>query len=216
MAVFFVLGYMLSFSSLSIRLENKLKISTPSERTEFYQKTLEIHKRVDGQVLDNSKIIIGDSLTHGFLTNEFVNFGIASDTTKGVLNRIEDYKSLKKAFKIILFIGINDLGSVDDNQIIENFEKIFEKVPIDKLIVVSLLPVTKQYELGGKKITNERIKKFNKKLQTLCRQKGIKYLDINSQFSDKSGYLIESFELGDGIHLNMSGYKVLSKAFNNL
>lgn len=213
--VLFGCGYLFSYSNINTKLHNNFA-PAPSERTEFYQRTLAIHKRIDAQVPNNSKIIIGDSLTQGFLANEFVNFGIGSDTTQGVLNRIEEYESVKTASEIILLIGINDLGISEDDEILGRFEEIFNKIPDDKLIVLSLLPVTQEYEFRNKNITNDRIREVNKKLAILCQQKNIKFIDIHSLFVNKSGYLDESYQVGDGIHLNMNGYKVLSKAINTI
>lgn len=208
-------GYTLHDSKVDKALRYKLGISA-TELTPYYYELLAIQERQDLQVTPGSTIMIGDSITQGLIYPRFVNYGIGSDTTYGVLNRIEKYKSLNEAKNIILMIGVNDLKRRSDAEILQNYHKILDRLPSDKLVVFSILPVNEEMISKNPQMSNARIKKINQGAAELCSKKKIKFIDLSELYLDENGFLDKKYHVGDGIHLNNKGYKIWIKHLNEI
>ena len=155
-------------------------------------------------------VMIGDSITDGAEWNELfsnisiVNRGIAGDTTKGVLNRMESIYSTnaKKAF---IMLGVNDLGkNISVEEILSKYEKI-----VFQLKQHGITPYIQSVLFLGDKHANRNkdVLKLNLKLQELSEKENIVFIDLNKVLS-KNGKLKKSYSSGDDIHLNGDGYYV--------
>ena len=96
------------------------------------------HKRMDGNIPDDSTIFIGDSLTQSLAVSAIsprsVNYGIGNDTLIGVLKRIGEYKSIYRSSMIVIAVGINDLKiGKNIEEILYNYEAIIKKIPHKKM-----------------------------------------------------------------------------------
>ena len=60
-----------------------------------------------------------------------------------------------------------------------------------------------------KDITNEKIDLANKWIEQLAEEYGLKYLHTNPTLKGEDGYLIQSYQNGDGLHMQQSGFKVI-------
>ena len=75
-------------------------------------------------------VFLGDSITARFKLSEYfphkplLNRGIFSDTTHGLINRIENNCNNLDVAKCFILIGYNDLKYRTDGEILENYEKI--------------------------------------------------------------------------------------------
>jgi len=110
------LAVVLLKSDFNDRVEHKFGIHTAAqspEITQHFHRMLHYHKRMDGNVPEGSVIFIGDSITQGLcvsaIASPAVNYGIGSDTTVGILQRLPYYNSIKRASAVVLAIGINDI-----------------------------------------------------------------------------------------------------------
>jgi len=124
----------------------KLGVFATPELSSYYDEITTLHFRMDGNVPDGATLFIGDSITQGLATSAIaalsVNYGISSDTTLGVLNRIRKYESTARANAVVLAVGVNDLSRRNDGEIITNYEKILNSIPKETSVVVSaILPV---------------------------------------------------------------------------
>jgi len=153
-------------------------------------------------------VFIGDSLTKRFNVEEYfhghfvLNRGICSDTTVGLLKRLDRNLNNLKMNKLFLLIGYNDLEYRSNAEILSNITLILERIRAKNICVQSLLPVdSKRGDI------NLRIKEMNGNLQKLCFYKGIEYIDLYRYFNDEKGGLSEKY-LIDGIHLNGAGYRL--------
>lgn len=161
-------------------------------------------------------VFLGDSIIEGanwdelFNNPSIVNRGISGDNTEGVLNRIPEIIRLQPS-KLFIAVGTNDISQgVSTEQIISNYRGIIEaiqdKSPQTKIFIHSLLPVS----LPSNSIyahSNKEILQVNQELIKLCSEKGIEYLNIHPNFSDKGGKLKSEFT-NDGLHLLGKGYLV--------
>ncbi len=204
--------------------ECKPSVSATSELSPYYDRITAYHLRMDGNVPDGATLFIGDSITQGLATlaieNLSVNYGIGSDTTFGVLNRIKRYESLKRADAVVLAIGINDLRRRGDEMIVDNYKKILDSIPRDIHVVVSaILPVDERVQRV--KYKNKRILKINKLLRELSsKYKNVIFSDAGKLLKNPDNNLKPDFHIGDGVHLSSAGYQVwikeLRRALNSM
>ncbi len=81
--------------------------------------------------------------------------------------------------------------------------------PETKLMLQSIYPVATNNEL--KDITNDKIDLANQWIEQLAEEYGLKYLHTNPTLKGEDGYLVMSYQNGDGLHLQQSGFnKVLN------
>ncbi len=182
--------------------------------TNYYKRKMEGFSKLEKDIKKADIIFLGDSLTEGFdLKNHIkhrnlVNLGISSDTSYGVLNRIEMLSQNKNSI-VFLMIGVNDLG------INESFENIKNNVTsiIDYLKSKGLYIVIQSVLLtDGRKRDNHNIFLLNQELIKLSKQSGVTYLDLNP-FMVKNGKLNPEFTY-DGLHLNATGYNAWAHVIN--
>lgn len=194
------------------------RASTPgwnSEITEHFDRMLRYHRRMDGNVPDGAVVFIGDSITQGLcvsaVASPSVNYGIGSDTTVGVLQRLPVYKSIARASGVVLAIGVNDMKYRLNGDILRNYSAIIERIPDAVPVIISaVLPLnddarqsTVQNSQGP---TKTRIFELNSALQRLTRVHGLlRFVDVGPFLADSTGNLARRFDDGDGVHLNSEG-----------
>lgn len=208
-------GYILHDSKVDKFIKYRLGYPA-AELDSYYYKLLGVQERQDLQVSSGSTIMIGDSITQGLIYPRFINYGIGSDTSYGVLSRLGKYKSLTDAEKIILMIGVNDLKRRSDEEILKNYQKIIDQISNDKLVVFSILPVNEEVVSKNPKMSNTRIKKINMELADLCNKNSVQFIDLSGYFIDENGYLDSNYHVGDGIHLNQAGYDIWVKYLDQI
>ena len=165
--------------------------------------------------MDGRVAFLGDSLTHAgrweefFPNHEIANFGIPGETSAEITSRLEQVIEWKSE-KVILMMGINDLGDgLGSGIILHHYKKIIERVQgleNVELIIQSLLPVnfqlfpTTNFQLGDILETNHQLKE-------LCEKENITFVDLYPSFSTYANELIKEYTY-DGVHLNEAGYRV--------
>jgi lysophospholipase L1-like esterase len=155
-------------------------------------------------------VLIGDSITAGFSLYEFeaagsrsvLNRGIYSDTTDGLLGRVETNVNNLKIEKFFVMIGYNDLDRKTDYDIARNIEKILDLAMAERKYVQSILPVDPR--INSKK--NARIAAINRSLVEICRRKGHVFIDLHSRFEENGG--LNPRLTYDGVHPNYFGYQM--------
>lgn len=181
--------------------------------SEYFQRVLRYHERMDGNVPDGAVVFIGDSITQGLCVSAVaplsVNYGIGGDTTVGVLQRLPTYQSLWRAGAIVVAIGNNDLKFRTNKEIVLNYAAILERLPRDVTVIFSApFPYDEKANVvwSGR---NQRIKAISKELAALTGKAGnLHFIDAGPQLVDAEGNLADSFHDGDGTHLNEKGNAV--------
>lgn len=79
------------------------------------------------------------------------------------------------------------------------------KSPDTKIICCSLTPIASNYQYED--ITNELIQKVNGWIAAAAESNSVKYLDMASGLVGDDGFLPQSYQDGDGMHLNAEGMK---------
>lgn len=191
-------------------------VAHAQEFTSYYYTLVRQHQRIDPNVPHGAVIFIGDSMIQGLavaaVAERGVNYGISGDTTAGVLKRLSVYQSLSRAGGIVVLVGVNDLGMGRGDTLIDNYREILASLPRDRNIVVSaILPIDEhvlRFPSG-----NSQIQEMNAQLETLCGQfSQVSFTNPGPSLADHGGNLRNEFHVGDGIHLNRAGYRVLIDA----
>ncbi|MFD1862122.1 GDSL-type esterase/lipase family protein [Planococcus chinensis] len=185
---------------------------------EYYVQKKSIFEALDTPEAD--KIFLGDSITdHGefpeyFRDERVLNRGVAEDTSKGVLNRIDEVAG-RKPKEVYVMIGVNDIAAgTSMASYKKNMERIIQSFdPKETRVVVqSILPVNT--ESFNNEISNEKIHQFNETLEQLAKDNEAEYVDLHPHFEDENGQLIKAITI-DGIHLKGKGYDMWVEQLEN-
>lgn len=172
--------------------------------------------------LEGKDIMIGDSMIaylnfHRYQIDDWINQGIAGDTTNGVLKRLDAVTRLKPK-RVIVSIGSNDLVLTQNttDMTISNIKTILDTLKKTSDVYLCLItpvnPMMKhanQAYIAGR--TNEAINMLNQRLK----EEWIDHIiDVHTPLLDEHGLLLETLSK-DGIHLNDAGYSVFLKSIKN-
>ena len=167
LVVHLFLAVVLWKSNFIEKIEARLGISGPI--LSFHERMVDYHRSMDGSIPEGSVLFIGDSITQALatsaVTNHSVNFGIGSDTTQDVIDRLPLYKSVERAKTVVLAIGINDIyQGLDPGDTLVNFKRIFEYIPSNVLVIAtSIIPIGSGAERKG--FTNAKILSLNSEME---------------------------------------------------
>ncbi len=162
-----------------------------------------------------SIIFIGDSIIQEMpvsqITPNAMNYGIAGDTTKGLIDRIDTISPLNNAAAVVTLIGINDFWFYGKEKIIDYYKLLLDIMPQKtKIIVNSILPIDEKYDSLP---YNDLIDNVNTHIEQLCDlHDRFYYCDSNSSLKNSEGILDRNFHIGDGLHLSEMGYVVLMQS----
>ena len=167
----------------------------------------------------NDIVFLGNSITDGGEWAELFKYlhvkyrGISADRSGLLLDRLDPMINVHPK-KLFLMIGTNDLAvGITPEEVAANVEKLLdrfaEESPWTKIYVQSILPVNGEsfakfrnhYEHG------RQIVPLNKRLEALCDEKEITYLDVWGALADHEGRLDKRYT-NDGLHLMGEGYIV--------
>jgi lysophospholipase L1-like esterase len=190
-----------------------------------YESRLEWFRFLNASAKKGGVLFVGDSLTQEFLLEEYFsgslvyNRGIGGDTTEGLLKRMKESIYDLEPSKMFLLIGTNDLAVnvSKPEKIIENLRRIIietkENCKDTVIYVESLYPTGIE---GYDNLSEEAIKNrsnyvidvINQRLEELCEELEVTYIDVNSKLKDKEGRLKAELTR-DGLHLKPEGYKIV-------
>lgn len=187
-------------------------MSSPDpEITEHFERMLNYHARMDGNVPAGAVIFIGDSLVQGLCVSAVacpaVNYGIGSDTTIGVLQRLPAYPSLARAGAIVLAIGVNDFRRRPNGEILAHYRQILATLPGNAPVVINaVLPQDEAVRPEWRDRNTGRIQPLNRELEHLAASDPRwSFINVGPSLVDAAGNLRDEFHVGDGVHLNAAG-----------
>ncbi len=132
----------------------------------------------------------------------------------GAKMTIPEAAGAEKPEYMVITLGINNgVPSLSEDKFKQCYRKLLDALsdasPDTMIILQSIFPVTSAYSERVKSITNDKINAANVWVSELAQEYNIKYLDTSSILKDTDGNLNRSYENGDGIHLNKSGYEAV-------
>ena len=170
-------------------------------------------------VLSSDIVFLGNSITDGcewaelFGNRHVKNRGISADRSGWLLDRLDPIIEGHPK-KLFLLIGTNDLAAgVTPDEIVANVAKLIDRFQNEsrwtKIYVQSILPVNgKDFSKFQNHYAHSHlIVPTNKKLEVLCDEKEVTYLDVWGALADHDGKLDKRYT-NDGLHLMGDGYLV--------
>lgn len=158
------------------------------------------------------------------------NLGVSGDKTPNVLKRFEsETKERIEETEDVIFvfaIGINDSYFIHSKNAFmtppeefkENIQKLIEKTQriSPKIIFIGLTPVDEPKTTPipwdtDKSYKNENIKKYNEIIKSICKEKGVHFIEIFENWID----LDYKELLEDGLHPNPEGHKKIFETVKN-
>ncbi len=124
---------------------------------------------------------------------------------------VADAARIYKPAYMVITVGLdNGVGYCTEEKVKEYYLKLIDSIkdssPDTKIILQSVLPVSKKAEKDNPSISNSRIREFNSWVVEVCGKASVKYLDTHSVMTDNKGALRAEFDSGDGITPNEAGY----------
>lgn len=169
-------------------------------------------------------IFFGDSITDFWRLNEYfpdsnyINRGIAGQTSGQLLQRMKDDVIDLHPEAVLILIGTNDLARETPVTAIEsNYQMLADMAAAYKIKVIfaAVMPVSDYHK--DQEPTYERtlqrppalIKALNEWLQKFCSQRGYAYVDYFTAAVDPAGQFQAELS-DDGLHPNAKGYRVMA------
>jgi lysophospholipase L1-like esterase len=146
-----------------------------------------------------------------YSTMKVANFGIAGDTTQGVLYRLQNGEG--QGFKpkaIMLMIGTNNTGRNSAPEIAEGIGAVVLEMrkdfPDAKILLLGIFP---RSSVGNP--VRATIAEINQRIAKLDDGKHVFYLDIGAKFLDDQGNIPRDV-MSDALHPSAKGYEIWAEA----
>ncbi|MCL1829356.1 MAG: SGNH/GDSL hydrolase family protein [Oscillospiraceae bacterium] len=125
---------------------------------------------------------------------------------------IPDAVEIKKPEYLMITLGVNGVSFMDEEYFKSEYTSLVntvaEKSPGTKIILNSIFPVAASYKYQGD-INNEKVNAANEWIEQIARDTGTRYLASNSVLFGADGYLPESYQNGDGLHLTKESFELV-------
>lgn len=186
---------------------------------DFYLTMVNMQLRIDAQRERSSILFFGDSITQALNVSELeqraINYGIGGDTTTALLERLPRYNTQTLTTCIVLAIGVNDFYMSGVESVFENYQQLLKVLPVTIPIIVSaVLPVD---DALFNVTNNTNIQRLNRLTKELVEQhQHVHWVDVGSRLLNSDSVLAENMHLGDGIHLNATGSKIVIAGIEGL
>lgn len=172
--------------------------------------------QVDNVFLGNS-ITEGFDLKHYFPGHELANRGIVADHLDGLLERLDNSAIALQPKKLFIMIGINDIGDRRDDVYLKRMfttliDTLTLELPNTDIYLHSILPTSSRW----KNCPPEQIRRINKFLKLLAREKELSYVDLHPLFLNRAGEYFNPELTRDGLHLNAKGYEIWVEAIKGM
>jgi acyl-CoA thioesterase I len=137
------------------------------------------------------------------------NFGISGDRTQNIIWRIQNGNFDQVKPKVIaLEIGVNNFPDNTDKEIAGGIQAIvralLKKVPAARIVLFGPLPVGKD----SKDPNRQRYLRIHQIINGLDNGKNVFYINMDKQFINPDGTLVEGLLTQDAIHLTAAGYRM--------
>jgi lysophospholipase L1-like esterase len=169
-------------------------------------------------------VFMGDSITDGWRLNEyfpdqdFVNRGIAGQTTNQMLGRFEADVVRLHPFAVVVFGGTNDIArGIPVSAVENNIRMMAELAQFNgiKVLIATLLPVSDYHKDQDPNFEQslwrppEQIREVNRWIQGFCGEKEYPFVNYYSEVVDAAGFIKPDLS-DDGLHPNSKGYRIMA------
>ena len=142
------------------------------------------------------------------------NFGVAGETTGGLLARVDGIAAdCPGADAVLVMTGTNDV-LMEDPSFTEVYlllaEKLRESYPGVRIVLHAILPANPEW------VRPAVIRGANREIEQIARVTGTEFFDLTGRFLDDRGGVRLELLLEDGVHLSDEGYRAWSDALEKL
>ena len=118
----------------------------------------------------------------------------------------------KKPQRMIITLGVNGISFMDNDYFISEYTDLVTSIqeisPETQIILQSIFPIASNYEYQ-KDINNKKICEANTWILSVAEATGVKFLNTYTVLIGENDYMIDSYQNGDGLHLNESGFQAV-------
>lgn len=204
-----------AFANADARMSAEENLRLISQELDLQQRAHSMSRYI--QLSDNHRhftpqvelVMFGDSITEwgpwadALPQTKVANRGLAGDTTRGMLGRIDTTTNVKPKL-ICVMAGINDLAqgyTVSD--VFENYSRMLEIWKADNIAVIVQSTLHVGIALDE---LNAKVFELNQQLQKHCTNNRFYYLDLNKTLAPTQ-ILSNTFSCDD-LHLNANAYQI--------
>lgn len=171
-------------------------------------------------------LIIGDSRTEGlklfsgiktaeFFSTKSLTVNRIVEGKKVVVDGVESsiYDVLAKApyTKIVVCVGLNEVGWGNVNRFLESYSLLIDEIrkaqPNSHIYLQSILPVSAKKSASQTVFTNPNIIAYNEGIVKLAGEKNVEFINPSAPLIDSTGALLDEAS-SDGIHLSANYCKI--------
>lgn len=168
------------------------------------------HRRLDASTPAGATVFLGASTVQGLNAARVracsVNFGIGGERAPELVERIGDYRSLRRASAIVLMTGLNDVLRGDDAGLDDDYRRLLAALPPGTPVVWSSLPKLSPAVAAGRERA-AAVMRANRLARAICATRAnCRFVDLHGDMTDPA-----AFTASDGIHLDSAGYALWSR-----
>ncbi len=122
----------------------------------------------------------------------------------------------KRPDYLLITVGLNNgVAYCSEETFKTYYGKLIDAVmaasPETKIMLQSILPISKGFEKATNGIDRERIVQANRWIGQLAIEKNVRYLHTYEALCDSQGYLTGEYDSGDGVTLSPAGYEAMTE-----
>jgi lysophospholipase L1-like esterase len=140
----------------------------------------------------------------GTLTLSYYNIATVVYPETGEELPVADAVARAKPAYLVVTLGVNGISFMDETWFIRDYISLVQMIqaasPDTKIILNSIYPVAASYRYTGD-INNDKINAANRWIERIAEQTGCRFLYSFESLVGADGYLPESLQNGDGLHL---------------
>ena len=131
-------------------------------------------------------------------------------TWRGQDYKIENAVAQTGAKKVFIMLGMNDVGNFKTNKIMENYQKVLDRIrqknPDVQIYIQSIFHAW----TGGetKLVNNTAIREFNSRLPAFAEENDCVFIDVATWLLDSTGGTSSQFTSDKYVHINTKGMQV--------
>lgn len=148
----------------------------------------------------------------GTLTLSYYNIATVVYPETGDELTIIDAAKLAKPEIMVITLGVNGISFMDEEWFIRDYTSLVENIqeasPATKIILNSIYPIASSYKYQ-KDINNEKIRAANTWIEQIAENTGTRFLNSYESLVGSDGFLPESMQNGDGLHLTGEAFGVV-------
>ncbi len=179
------------------------------------ERLLSAHDQMDASVPAGASIFLGDSITQSLATaavdSAAINYGIGWMRSDQLLASIPRYPSLRRAQRVYVTIGTNDILQGRVAQLPTTYRAILSSIPEGPSIIMSSPPAIGRIDFYGHRVSPQDARTAADFAAAACQAASrCTFVDAERLLAPIPGAL-----QADGVHLTPTGYAVWIKALRD-